>query len=64
MEVKATANAAGRQLSGLRALREDHPGVGRLVLVCLEPKRRRTPDGIEVLPVLEFLGRLWDDDLV
>ena len=41
-------------------LRADHPRARRVV-VCLEPKRRVTDDGIEILPALAFtaeLGRL------
>lgn len=60
IEAKATARITSDHLNGLRQLREDHPAVRRVV-VCLEPKRRRTPDGIEILPVqafIEDLGRL------
>lgn len=63
VEVKATERAGGRQLSGLQAIREDHPGVGRRILVCLEPRRRLREDGIEILPVRQFLENLWADEL-
>jgi predicted AAA+ superfamily ATPase len=63
IEVKATERAAGPHFAGLQALREDHPRVGRRVLVCLEPRRRVREDGIEVLPVVDFLHRLWTDEL-
>jgi len=63
VEVKATERVGGRQLSGLQAIREDHPGVGRRILVCLEPRRRLREDGIEILPVREFLEKLWADEL-
>jgi hypothetical protein len=33
-------------------------GLERLTVVCLEPKRRRTEDGIEILPVKAFLAEL------
>jgi predicted AAA+ superfamily ATPase len=59
IEVKSTRRAADAHLAGLRALREDQPQVRRLVLVCLEQKPRRTPDGIEILPVGSFLEALW-----
>ncbi|MEW6278970.1 MAG: hypothetical protein AB1758_10130 [Candidatus Eremiobacterota bacterium] len=36
----------------------------RRVLVCLERHPRRTEDGIEVLPVADFLARLWGDELL
>lgn len=63
VEVKASGKIAGRQLSGLRALRDDHPRAKRLFLACLEPKRRVTADGIEIVPVEEFCERLWGDEL-
>jgi uncharacterized protein len=63
IEVKATERVGGRQLSGLQALKEDHPGVERRILVCLEPRRRLREDGIEILPVREFLEKLWSDEL-
>ncbi len=64
VEVKATERAGSQHGSGLRALLEDQPGVGRRILVCLEPRRRIREDGIEVLPVREFLERLWSDEIV
>jgi len=63
LEVKATQRAGGRHFSGLQAIQEDHPGVGRRILVCLEARRRLRNDGIEVIPVQECLTRLWADDL-
>ena len=63
LEVKATQRAGGRHFSGLQAIREDQPGVGRRILVCLEARRRLRSDGIEVMPVQEFLARLWADEL-
>ena len=63
IEVKATEQAGGAHLSGLRAIGEDHPEIGCRILVCFEPRRRVREDGIEVLPVAEFLARLWADEL-
>lgn len=59
IEVKSTTKAGPAHLAGLRTLREDHPRVGKRLLVCQESRRRVTPDGIEVLPVKEFLDQLW-----
>lgn len=63
IEVKASANVSEKHLSGLRALAEEVPRIRKLV-VCLERKARRTEDGIEILPVEEFLRKLWGDALV
>lgn len=52
-----------RHLKGLRTLAHDHPEVERRIVVCLEPRSLRTDDGIEILPVRDFLDRLWDDGL-
>ena len=64
VEVKATARPADAHLSGLRALREDQRKVQRRVLACLETRARRTDDGIDILPVGEFLRRLWAGELL
>jgi predicted AAA+ superfamily ATPase len=64
IEAKATAKVTSDHVKGLRELRVDHPRVRRRVVVCLEPRRRRTEDGIEILGVPAFLeeiaaGRLF-----
>lgn len=61
IEIKSTTRVGTHHLTGLRELREDHPGVGRRILVCQEPRRRVTSGGIEILPVEEFLERLWGE---
>ncbi|MCC6902949.1 MAG: ATP-binding protein [Polyangiaceae bacterium] len=64
IEAKASSKVTSDHLKGLRALAVDHPGVGERVVVCLEPRRRRTDDGILVLPAAEFPKALargaWD----
>ena len=47
-------------LKGLRELAVDHPEVKRRVLLCLEPRDRRTSDGIDILSVQGFLRALWE----
>lgn len=59
IEVKSTRRASDADLAGLKALREDQPQVSRLILACLEPKPRQTRDGIDILPVRQFLEDLW-----
>jgi predicted AAA+ superfamily ATPase len=53
VEAKATTRVTADHLRGLRHLHQDHPRARRVV-VCLEPKRRTTEDGIEILPVAVF----------
>lgn len=60
IEAKATRKITGTHLKGLRHLAQDHPGVGRRIIVCLERKRRRTEEGVEVLPVPTFIRDLRD----
>ncbi len=64
IEVKASANITGDHLKGLRAIREDHPRVQRRIVVCLEPRRRKLDDGIEILPVSAFLDELQSGGLL
>jgi predicted AAA+ superfamily ATPase len=54
IEAKASSRITADHLKGLRSLRDDHPRARRVV-VCLEPKRRLTEDGIEILPVEVFV---------
>jgi predicted AAA+ superfamily ATPase len=59
IEVKSSANIGDTHLRGLRALRADQPAAKKLVCVCNESRARRTHDGIDILPTMEFLTRLW-----
>ena len=64
VEAKASARIASHHLRGLRSLADEHPEVGRRTVVCLEPRARRTDDGIGILPAPAFVRRLWQEDLV
>ncbi|MDD5308178.1 MAG: DUF4143 domain-containing protein [Deltaproteobacteria bacterium] len=59
VEAKASAKITADHLRGLRQLVADHPEVRRRVVVCLEPRARRTEDGIEILPEAKFRELLW-----
>ncbi len=62
IEAKSSARITSDHLKGLRHLHDDHPKARRVV-VCLEPKRRMTDDGVEILPASVFtaeLGRLFN----
>ncbi|MDE0221790.1 MAG: DUF4143 domain-containing protein [Spirochaetaceae bacterium] len=56
VEAKASARITRDHLQGLRTLTEEHPGVRERIVVCLEPRPRRTDDGIDVLPATEFVS--------
>ena len=62
IEAKASARIGSHHLKGLRILAEEHPAVRRM-MVCLEPRPRRTSDGIDIIPATDFAHRLWQGDL-
>jgi predicted AAA+ superfamily ATPase len=57
VEAKATAKVTAAHVKGLRHVHQEHPRARR-VGVCLESRRRRTVDGIEILPVKAFVEEL------
>lgn len=59
IEVKAKASVSDRDLKGLRALREEVK-LKHALVVSLERTRRKTEDGILILPVQEFFDGLWN----
>ena len=62
VEVKAKKNVTGRDLKGLRALREE--GLfAHYLLVSMEPMAREM-DGIRILPWTDFLDRLWGGEWI
>ena len=63
IEAKASVRVGNRHLKGLRSFAQDHPAATHRVLVCLEPRPRRTEDGIDILPAAEFATRLWQGGL-
>ena len=62
VEAKASARITSDHLKGLRSLVVDHPDVGRRVVACLEPRARRSEDGIDILPAEIFVRRLWEGE--
>ena len=47
----------------MRPFREEHPKA-RALLVSMDPRPRRTHDGVEILPWRDFLEQLWDGKIV
>ncbi len=64
IEAKASARITRNHLKGLRTLAEEHPDIRQRVIVCLEPRDRRTDDGIDVLSAANFADRLWQGTLI
>ena len=63
VEVKSSQMVTDNHLKGLRAFKEDHPA-RRFIVVSMDPKPRRTADGIDILPWSEFLNRLWGNEIL
>ncbi len=57
IEVKASDMAHGAHLRGLRAMDSAHR-LKRKILVSQDPRPRKL-DGVEIVPVEDFLGLLW-----
>jgi len=57
IEVKSSRNVPEGELKGLRAIGE-LPGVRRRIVVHLGDRRMATADGIEILPLMTFLGEV------
>jgi predicted AAA+ superfamily ATPase len=64
IEAKATAKVTSDHLKGLRHLVQDHPRLRLRVVACLDPKPRRTEDGILILPAADFCHRLWSGEFL
>lgn len=60
-EFKSSARLTNAHLRGLRELRNDNRKIKTLTLVNLQEHASQTEDKIDVLPVKEFLQRLWAD---
>ncbi len=62
IECKSARDLRAADLKGLRALRQEH-APRRSIAVCRASARRRTEDGIEIMPWQAFCADLWDGGL-
>lgn len=58
IEVKGGINPTKKDMKGLFAFEEEVP-LKRKLVVCTAESFRKTSDGVEVLPIEEFLRKLW-----
>ncbi len=58
IEVKSSSMVRDQHLRGLRAFREE-VSCPRCIVVSLDPKPRKTSDGIDIMPWEHFLESLW-----
>ena len=63
IETKASEAANNNHLKGLRALAEEHTCRSR-ILVSLDPCRRKTEDGIDIIPWRTFCDSLWGGEIM
>jgi predicted AAA+ superfamily ATPase len=64
IHAKSSTNITSDHLKGLRQIKIDNPKIKNRYLVSLEPKARKTDDGILILPYKHFIKKLWDGDLI
>lgn len=63
IEVKASQNPSAKAYKGLHAFQEEIP-IKRKIVVCLTERPRKTQDGVEILPVNDFLKKLWSGKII
>ncbi len=63
IEAKSSRKITSDHLKGLRHLATEHPRLERGIIVCLEPRARRTKDNIEILPARSFAAKLWRGEI-
>lgn len=61
IEVKATEKVLDKHLKGLRELKNEYSKVKRRIVVCAEKVSRKTPDGIDILSVSDFILQLCEN---
>lgn len=64
IECKSTQSIKPDHLKNMRILYEEKPLVKKRIIVCMENKARKTEDGIEILPAMEFIKKLWSDKII
>ena len=62
IEIKSSTEVQSRHLKGLKAFSEDFP-LSRLIIVSLDANKR-TMNGVEIIPALQFLSDLWDGKIL
>ncbi len=63
IEAKSSSNINDSHLKNLRELKKEYPTIKERILVCMEKQTRITSDGIVILPITEFISRLWANPL-
>ena len=61
IEIKGKEKVASHDLKNLLEFKADYPQVKHLIVVSLEKHKRRTENGVLILPYQEFLKQLWNN---
>ncbi len=64
IEAKSSTKVTRNHLKALRSLAVDFPEARSRIVVCREPKPRKTDDGIDILPADLFVQKLWNGEIV
>jgi predicted AAA+ superfamily ATPase len=64
VEAKSSTKITRNHLKALRNLAVEYPEIGRRIVVCREPKPRKTDDGIDILPADLFVKKLWNGEII
>jgi len=59
IEAKGKSQITSHDTKGLLQFKRDFPEVQHTIIVCLEKRRRKTDDGIIIVPYAEFIKLLW-----
>lgn len=59
IEAKGKPRITGSDLKGLAHFKNEYPSVRHRIIVCLEKRRRKTDQGIYILPYSDFIESLW-----
>ncbi|MBI5139160.1 DUF4143 domain-containing protein, partial [Candidatus Nomurabacteria bacterium] len=63
IEAKSRERIDNVHLKGIRELKKDHPELKKTYLVCLDNTPRITQDDILILPVKDFISKLWSGEI-
>ncbi|MBR3647757.1 MAG: ATP-binding protein [Paludibacteraceae bacterium] len=63
IEIKSTDIVKPKHLRGLKAFADEYSGFER-ILVSFDPITRTTEDGIRLIPIHDFLKKLWANELI
>ncbi len=63
IEIKANANPSKKDFKGFLAFEEEHK-LARKIVICAADVPRKTSEGVEIMPIEEFLKNLWDGRII